>query len=153
MTKVDAFQFARQAARAADDKIGEDIMVFDVRKESSLADCYLLITGTSHIHIRALEDAVRDALRDSGAQLRRTDGQRGHLWRALDYGSLIVHIMDHKTREFYAMEKLWERGKIVDWADKTPVKTASRKKSPARKKAIARKRAKSSSPRKRGSRS
>lgn len=146
MSKVDAFQHARMAARAADDKLGEDILAFDVRRESSLADCYLLITGTSHIHIRALEDAVREALRVSGAELRRTDGQRGHLWRALDYGSLIVHIMDQKTREFYAMEKLWERGKKIDWSGKP---APAPKRPPVKKKAPARKPRRSSSPRKR----
>ena len=133
MSTVDAFKFARIAARAADEKIGEDILAFDVRRESTLADCYLLVTGSGHIHIRAIEDAIRESLREAGADLRRTDGQRGHMWRALDYGSLIVHIMDQKTREFYAMEKLWERGKRIDWSGKekparSPRRVATRRK-------------------------
>ncbi len=128
---MDAFKYARVAARAADERLGEDILVFDVRRESSLADCYLLVTGTSHLHIRALEDAVREALREAGAELRRTDGQRGHLWRALDYGQLIIHLMDQKTREFYAMEKLWERGKKVEWSKKEPA--ATKRSAPKRK--------------------
>lgn len=113
MTKLDAFKFARIAAHAADEKIGENIVAFDVRKQSSLADCYLLVTGSTHIHIRAIEDAMREALREAGADLKRTDGRRGHLWRVLDYGFLIIHVMDQKSREFYAMEKLWERGKLL----------------------------------------
>ena len=113
MSTVDLFKFVRIAARAADEKIGEDIVAFDVRKASSLADCFLLVTGSTHIHIRAIEDAIREALREAGAELRRTDGRRGHLWRVLDYGFLIVHLMDQKTREYYAMEKLWERAKMI----------------------------------------
>lgn len=131
MSKVDAINFARVAARAADEKLGEDILAIDVRRDSSLADCYLLVSGSGHLHIRALEDAVRESLREAGADLRRTDGQRGHLWRALDYGTLIVHIMDQKTRQFYAMEKLWERGKKIDWGEKeapAPKRTPAKRK-------------------------
>jgi ribosome-associated protein len=113
---------ARVAARAADEKLGEDILVVDVRRESTLVDCFLLVTGLTHLHIGAIEDAVREALRAGGAKLVRTDGQRGHLWRALDYGNFIVHIMDKKTREFYAIEKLWERGKPLTWKMPAPKK-------------------------------
>lgn len=115
MKSTSSLALAKLAAKIADEKIGEDILVLDVRKESSLADFFIFVSGSNHIHIRAVEDAVREELRSVGAKLIRTDGQRGHLWRALDYGSLIVHIMDHKTREFYSLERLWERGKEVKW--------------------------------------
>jgi ribosome-associated protein len=115
LNQPDVFEIARTAARAADEKLGQDIIAVDVRRESSLVDCFLLITGMTHLHIGAIEDAVREALRAGGANLVRTDGQRGHLWRALDYGNFIVHIMDKKTRDFYAIEKLWERAKPIVW--------------------------------------
>lgn len=74
--------------------------------------------------MRAIEDSIREALKEAGATLMRTDGQRGHLWRALDYGSVIIHVMDQKTRDFYAMERLWERSKSIEWkpAPKAPAK-------------------------------
>ncbi len=122
MNQLDAFEAARIAARAADEKLGQEILVVDVRRESSLVDCFLLVTGMTHLHIGAIEDAVRESLREGGAKLVRTDGQRGHLWRALDYGNFIVHIMDKKTREFYAIEKLWERGKPLSWKMPAPKK-------------------------------
>lgn len=114
MTYAEILSQLRIAAKAAEDKKGEDIIAFDVRGQSSIADSFLFISGSSHIHIRALEDAVREELKKTGATLNRTDGQRGHLWRALDYGSFIIHIMDQKTREFYAMERLWERAKSIN---------------------------------------
>jgi ribosome-associated protein len=127
MNKADALRLTKLAAKVADEKLGQEIVAIDVSKESSLADYFLFITGTSHVHIRALEDEIRDSLRTAGANLTRTDGQRGHLWRALDYGALIVHIMDQKTREFYSMEKLWERGRPVSWtADKAPAKSSAK---------------------------
>jgi len=124
MSKADALRLTRLAAVAADDKMGEKIVALDVSKESTLSDYFVFITGTSHVHIRALEDAIREALRHSGGSLTRTDGQRGHLWRVLDYGGLIVHIMDAKTREFYSIEKLWERGRPVQWSPTAPAKAA-----------------------------
>jgi ribosome-associated protein len=134
LNHLDAFDVARVAARAADEKLGQDILVVDVRRESTLVDCFLLVTGMTHLHIAAIEDAVREALRAGGANLVRTDGQRGHLWRALDYGNFIVHIMDKKTREFYAIEKLWERGKPLTWKmpapKKRPVKPKPKTSSP-----------------------
>lgn len=113
MSYAESLSQVRAAAKAADDHKGEDIVAFDVRGQSSIADSFLFISGTSHIHIRALEDAVREELKKEGATLSRTDGQRGHTWRALDYGDFIIHIMDKKTREFYAMERLWEGARPI----------------------------------------
>lgn len=129
MSHLDAFEAARHAARAADEKLGQDILVVDVRKESSLVDCFVLVTGMTHLHIGAIEDEVREKLRAAGANLVRTDGQRGHLWRALDYGNFIVHIMDRKTRDFYAIEKLWERGRPLLWKASAPKKRSTKPKS------------------------
>ena len=129
MSKADALRLTKLAAVAADEKLGESIVALDVSKESTLSDYFVFITGTSHVHIRALEDGIREALRHSGGSLTRTDGQRGHLWRVLDYGGLIVHIMDAKTREFYSIEKLWERGRPVQWGAKpAPVAAKSARK-------------------------
>jgi ribosome-associated protein len=130
MTKTEALAFTKRAAQIADEKLGQEIVALDVSKESSLADYFVFITGTSHVHIRAMEDSIREAMKSAGGTLTRTDGQRGHLWRVLDYGAVIVHLMDAKTREFYSIERLWERGRPVQWGAKKAVakpKTASRK--------------------------
>jgi ribosome-associated protein len=130
MNKADALRITKLAAKVADEKLGEDIVALDVSRESTLADYFLFVTGTSHVHIRALEDIIRESLRQAGVNLTRTDGQRGHVWRALDYGQVIIHLMDEKTREFYAMEKLWERGRPVAWS---PASAPSAKPVPPRK--------------------
>lgn len=137
-----SLKFARLAAEAAFDKIGEDVVALDVRGMSSVTDIFVFISGTSHIHVRALEDAVREKLSDAGATLKRTDGQRGHTWRALDYGDIIVHIMDKPTREFYAIERLWNMAKpikLVDAPVPTPKKPVFRKSAPKRKVALKKK--------------
>jgi ribosome-associated protein len=105
---------AKIAASAASDKLGVDIVALDVKPLTSLAEVFLFVGATSHVHVRALEDAIREKMaQDTDINLIRTDGQRGHLWRVLDFGSLLVHIMEQKTREFYAVERLWNAAKRV----------------------------------------
>ena len=144
MKSFPAANQALAAARIASEKLGEKIVIIDVRAVSSLTDCFLFVSGTSHLHIRALEDAIREGLKETGASLKRTDGQRGHLWRVLDYGSLIIHLMDQKTRDFYAIERLWSEGRLMSFngadvavpvkaARKKPRKPAPRKKKPTKK--------------------
>jgi ribosome-associated protein len=111
MKKLTSLNYAQEVARVASQKLGQDIQAYDVRKLTTLTDYFVFIGATSHLHVRALEDEIRKCLSEAGAQLIRTDGQRGHLWRVLDYGSLFVHIMEQKTREFYGLERLWEQGK------------------------------------------
>lgn len=124
-----AIQYAKTAAKAADDKQAVDILAFDVRKHGGIADIYMFMGATTHIHVRALEDAIRQALSGIQATLLRTDGQRGHLWRVLDYGCLLIHIMEEKTREFYSVERLWEQGKKVSLFKRIPAKAKPARKS------------------------
>jgi ribosome-associated protein len=110
---------AKIAAEAADEKLGVDIVALDVKHLTSLAEIFLFVGATSHVHVRALEDGIREAVAEkTDLKLIRTDGQRGHLWRVLDFGSLLVHIMEQKTREFYAVERLWNAAKQVPLSDK-----------------------------------
>lgn len=145
---LSSFDIAKAAARIADDKIGQDIVVIDVRALTSLADVFVFVGATSHLHVKALEDAIREGLKEAGAQLIRTDGQRGHLWRVLDYGQVLIHVMDQKTREFYAVERLWAQGRRIEWAAPKPAaKPAPQKsaapspaaKKPAKQKAVTKK--------------
>lgn len=131
MAKMTAIDHARIAAKAADEKQGVDVVAIDVRSLSSVTECFLFVGATSHIHVKALEDAIREKMRLSDADLRRTDGQRGHPWRVLDYGTLIVHIMEQSTREFYSIERLWNQGKQISLTAPAPAK----KRKPAKAKA------------------
>lgn len=125
---------ATRAARAADDKKGEDIRLLHVRPISSVADYMLIVSVTSPNHMRAVEEEVRLALKAGGDQLTHRDGRKSDVWRVLDYGGLLVHIMHPKAREFYALDKLFHNAKAVRWIPaKAKKKAVSRKKRPARK--------------------
>jgi len=121
MTTAPSLEMARTAAQIASDKLGENIVGYDVRKITAVTDVYLFVGAISHVHVRAVEDAIREGLRLQGARLLRTDGHRGHSWRVLDYGGVIIHIMDSKTRELYGIERLWEEGKKLRLFKEIPV--------------------------------
>ncbi len=125
---------AKIAAEAAEDKLGLDIVALDVKQLTSVAEIFLFVGANSHIHVRALEDAIRQSVAEkTDLSLIRTDGQRGHLWRVLDFGSLLVHIMEEKTREFYAVERLWNAAKQVAVSEKkSPAAPPIHLKGPAR---------------------
>ena len=121
---VDPMRLVRLACQVAEEKLGQNVLALDVRRQSSVADAFVFVSCTSHLHIRAVEDAIRERLKDEGARLVRTDGQRGHLWRALDYGAFLVHIMDQKTRDYYAIERLWDQSKAISFRGDAPSKPA-----------------------------
>ncbi|NLZ63254.1 MAG: ribosome silencing factor [Lentisphaerae bacterium] len=94
-----------------------DILLFDVREKSILADFYLVCSGTSMPHIRALASGIRSAMLEEGLRPRGQDGEPDSRWIVLDYGVLMVHILDPERRGFYGLEQLWDDRKIVYRSD------------------------------------
>lgn len=106
---------AVSAARSADDKKAEDVLVLDVRKTSSLVDYIVVATALSRPHLEALEIHIEEALGRDGLLLRRRARPQTDQWRVLDFGGLMVHLMTHPARELYALEKLNDGAKGVSW--------------------------------------
>lgn len=76
---------------------------------SPLADFFVLTSGTSTPHLRAITEHVERALHEAGAGVPRREGGEGARWILLDYGDVVVHIFHHAEREFYDLEALWDR--------------------------------------------
>ena len=113
--KRDYRKLARAAARAAESKKAVDVIVFDIRNESDIAD-YMVIAGAqSSAQMGALSDVVEEALGEQGLEVLHRDGRPRDRWMALDYGALVVHLLLTQAREFYRLESLWEKAKIVKW--------------------------------------
>ncbi|MBQ3072977.1 MAG: ribosome silencing factor [Oscillospiraceae bacterium] len=107
-------EIMQRAAAALDDKMGKDITVLKIADVSTLADYFLICTGTSSTQIRALCDAVEEAMDQAGETLISREGHRGGTWILLDYGSIVVHIFTDETRKFYDLERLWSDAVPVD---------------------------------------
>ncbi len=106
-------EVAAAAARALDAKKGVDIRLLAIADISTLADYFLICTGTSNTHVKTLCDAVEEALDLAGEPVLRREGHRSGTWVLLDYGCLVVHVFTDETRKFYDLERLW--------SDATPV--------------------------------
>jgi len=98
---------AKTIIEAVRDKKAEDIAVLSVASLTTLADYYIICTGSSNTQLRAIADSVDQALSRRGIEPRGREGYRSVSWILLDYGSVVVHIFKGDTREFYALERLW----------------------------------------------
>ncbi len=109
----------------ADNKKAEDILVLDVRKLSSVTDYFVIATGTSQPHLRAIVEEISGRLRDEhDLRPSRSEGSTGGNWVVLDYFDVIVHVMHTETRKRYDLEGLW--------GDANPVKPAKPRKKAAK---------------------
>jgi len=106
---------ARIAARAADDKKGEDILVLDVAEIMGIVDAFVITHASNTRLVRAIVDEIKLQLFErTGAKPRAVEGLDDLSWVLLDYGDLVVHVFLAETREFYALERLWsDAGRIV----------------------------------------
>ena len=125
---MDSKKLALLCREFADNKKAENIVVIDVRKLSSVTDYFVIASGTSQPHLRAIVEEITSKLRDDH-DLRplRAEGATGGMWVVMDYFDVIVHVMHADTRARYDLEGLW--------GDAKPVKLAKpkKKKTPAKK--------------------
>jgi ribosome-associated protein len=111
---MDSKKLALLCREFADNKKAEDIVVLDVRELSSVTDYFVIASGTSEPHLRAIVEEIIGRLRDEhGIRPVRTDGSTQGAWVALDFFDVIVHVMRADTRERYDLEGLWGDAKRV----------------------------------------
>jgi ribosome-associated protein len=109
---------ARIAARAADAKKGEDILVLDVADIIGIVECFVITAASNTRLVRSIvEEIERQIFEQAGEKPRAVEGLRDASWVLLDYGDLVVHVFLTETREFYALERLWADAAIMSWVD------------------------------------
>jgi ribosome-associated protein len=105
---MDSKKLALLCRELADNKKAEDIVVLDVRKISSVTDYFVLVSGTSEPHLRAIVDEISDTLREEHEITPSgKDGTINTSWVVLDYFDVMVHIMRSDVRQRYDLEGLW----------------------------------------------
>ena len=105
---MDSKKLALLCRKLADNKKAEDILVLDVRKISSVTDYFVLASGTSEPHLRAIVDEISDTLREAhGIIPNAKDGTIHAAWVVLDFFDVMVHIMRADVRQRYDLEGLW----------------------------------------------
>lgn len=111
---MEPYEAAKLAVRALDDKQGTDIRLLKTEELTVLADYFVICTANSTTHVRTLYDEVDKRLSMAGQPPIRREGYRNSNWLLLDFGSLIVHIFQKETREFYNLERLWDDAQEID---------------------------------------
>ena len=110
-------EIAYSVTKALDEKKGMNIKLLKIDRVSSLADYFLICTGTSNTHVRTLCDYAEYVLEELGEPMLGREGHRGNSWELLDYGTIVVHVFTEEAREFYSLERLWADAETIDISD------------------------------------
>ncbi len=107
-------EMAISLAKVLDEKKGKDILVLETDGVTSLADYFVICTGTSAPQLKALGDACEKAMKDAGILPHHIEGHRGGTWILQDYADVVLHLFSEEAREFYSLDRLWVDAKAID---------------------------------------
>ncbi|UKA57236.1 ribosome silencing factor [Arthrobacter sp. FW306-2-2C-D06B] len=105
---------ARHAARAAADKLAEDIIALDVSERLALTDVFLIASAPTERQVNAIVDGIEEELLKQDLRPVRREGRSEGRWVLLDYADIVVHVQHSEDRVFYALERLWKDCPVVD---------------------------------------
>lgn len=100
-------------AQALYDKKAKDIEILDISEITSIGDYFIICTCTSSTQVKACADEVEEKMIEAGIRPNHLEGYSGGNWILMDYGDIIVHIMNEETHEFYSLERLWGDAKEI----------------------------------------
>jgi len=113
---LSGIDLAVAAARLADEKQAEDIVVLDLRGLSNIADFFVIGSANSPPHLNAIVREVGTRLKvDRGVAAYGQEGSADSLWAVLDFIDVVVHVLHRGKRDFYALEALWSDAPQVEW--------------------------------------
>lgn len=110
-------EMALTMAKALDSKKGKDILVLETDGVTTLADYFVLCSGSSAPQLKALGDAAEKSMKDNEILPHHIEGHRGGTWILQDYGDVVVHLFSEEAREFYDLDRLWQDAKVVDLSE------------------------------------
>ena len=115
MENITSEKFAASIARFLDDNKARDIVILNVANVSSLSDFFIIATGSSTPHIRALTENIRKKIKDIFKRLPLgEESERMSKWNLLDYGEVVIHIMNQEQRDTYKIEKFWSHALTLE---------------------------------------
>ena len=114
---LSAKEVALAVTKALDEKKGIDIKLLRIEKISSLADYFIICTGTVNTHVKTLCDYAEYTMEQLGEPMLGREGHRGNSWELLDFGSVVVHVFTDEARKFYDLARLWADAEFVDLSE------------------------------------
>jgi len=104
---------ALKAAHLAEDLKAHEVIVLDLRKVSNVADFFVVCTGDTDTHVRAIATNVVKKLGEQDVRPYQKEGLEWGIWALLDYSSVIVHVMDRENRQYYQIERIWGDADVI----------------------------------------
>ena len=105
---------AQIAAKIAVDNRGQNVVILDLREVTPNFDFFVIITGTSRRQLHAISEEIDKVYKkEFGDKRLSVSGYEESRWIVLDYGDIVIHLFDEETREYYALEELWAKAKII----------------------------------------
>ncbi|MBR6897774.1 MAG: ribosome silencing factor [Lachnospiraceae bacterium] len=104
----------KMIVNAIEAKLGRDTRVIDISAVSSIADYFVITSGSNDRQVQAISDNIQEVLGRAGIYARSTEGYAGASWVLLDYNDVIIHVFSEEDRSFYDLERIWRDGKVVD---------------------------------------
>ena len=110
---TDPREMADIAVKEKKKKKAIDIKIIDIAHISTLADYFIIASGSNRSQVQAMADAVDESLGKRGIHAKSTEGYQNANWILLDYGDIVVHLFDEENRLFYDLERIWRDGKLI----------------------------------------
>ena len=115
MAVTDARELAKLAVEALEDRKAIDVKVIDIEKISTLADYFIIASGSNRNQVQAMADNVEETLeRRAGVRPKSIEGYQSANWILMDYGDIVLHLFDQENRLFYDIERIWRDGTPTD---------------------------------------
>jgi ribosome-associated protein len=104
---------ARSVVTTLEDKKGEDILLLDIQNLASFADFFVVCNGTSDRMLQSLADAIMESVKKQFGLNSHVEGEPADGWLVIDLGDVVVHLFSPDQRDYYDLERLWDRGKVL----------------------------------------
>ena len=105
---------ALRTAEAMESRKAEDVLVLEIGRFTTMADYFVICSAETGVQIRAIAEAVEDAMKDAGARLLAKEGHARARWVLLDFGAIVAHIFGPEARTLYSLERLWADAPILE---------------------------------------
>ena len=107
---METLELVKLAVDALKDKKAEDVRIIDIHEISTIADYFIIASGSNANQLGAMQDAVDEALYKAGGHAKQIEGNRNSTWILMDYQDIIVHLFSKEDRLFYDLERIWRDG-------------------------------------------
>ena len=107
-------ELARMACEALEDKKALDVKIIDIEQVSTLADYFIIASGTNRNQVQAMADNVEEVLGRAGYEPKQIEGYQTGNWILMDYRDIVIHVFDEENRLFYDLVRIWRDGSVIE---------------------------------------